>query len=105
MKKVLNWIAEMLFRNTILILFVCMFFLGMCMGGCASPYAKMGVYHQRTYTNVSDSVFKSELGLQWEHTDCAWVHLSELDRGSPFNNKHEILGIDMFGCSLKFGGK
>lgn len=73
--------------------------------GCASPYARIGAYHQDSYPFVSDTVFKSEVGMEWDHAECAWSHLSELDRGTPFNNKSEVLGLDMVGCSVKFGGR
>lgn len=87
----------------ILITLVCLLF---ALTGCgAQPYARVGVYHQNRYIDVAHTVFKSEVGLEWESTECAWSHLSEIENGSPFNDKDEVLGMDMFGCSVKFGGQ
>jgi hypothetical protein len=77
--------------------------------GCegTQPVARVGVYHRvddygwnQTH---SDTIFKSELGLRRGGTECVWSHISELDRGNPFNNKHDRLATELVGCSYDFG--
>lgn len=78
--------------------------------GCtAQPFARLGAYHRADNysgnTHTSDTIFKSELGVEWEHSECAWSHLSELDRGFPFNHESDQFGMELLGCSITFGGR
>jgi hypothetical protein len=84
-----------------LLLCVC----SMYMLGCGSaPFARVGLYGQDTYDKVG-TIFKSEVGVEWEHWECDWTHLSELDKGIPFHANEIEFGMDMIGCSGQIGGR
>jgi hypothetical protein len=71
------------------------------------PVIRAGVYHRidnyKWNEDRSDTIFKSELGLRDDRLECVWTHISELDRGTPFNNKQDRLATELAGCSYDSG--
>jgi len=84
-------------RHNVYTLLACVYLITACGG---SPVIKAGVYHQENWDEVSHTLGKLEVGYAWDHVECGYVHVSEFDRGSPFNSKRELLGLDMAGCSV-----
>jgi hypothetical protein len=83
--------------------------LVLLLAGCegTQPVARLGVYHRvddyHWNSTHSDTLFKSELGLRRKGLECVWTHISELDKGSPFNGKDDRLATELAGCSYDFG--
>lgn len=107
MDNFIEWFFAMLVRYAIPILMVFLILLTLAVASCATaePYGRLGLYEQVNHREASGLILKGELGYEWDHASCGWVHISELERGSPFNHKWEVLAFDGFGCSGEIGGK
>lgn len=93
-----EWQQARVVVGLLLITIVCI-----AMAGCGStPFARAGAYHATQ--GEANPIGKFEVGLEWPSAECAYVHISQVTEGHPFNNRYDYILLDAVGCSWKFGG-
>ncbi len=85
----------------------------LALSGCAGiPYADIGTGINKSFTNDTyewedqgAAAFLGEVGIEWIHPNelmtskCRYLHLSQINAGTPFDNRPES-SVDHFGCSV-----